>query len=199
MPSRTPARESEARVGTRTSSAALSIATTARAALARRFGKKELGVAGLALSTLSGLLLFVVRTDSPVVFTIGYALMMLGCAAVDSLIWAVVSDVIDVQELRTGERPDATVYAVHSWARTMGQALAGGLSGWTLGWIGYEASAGRSGGAQPEGVLDAMYSIATLGPAVLLGLAAVVLAAWFPLNRRRVIANSVARAERREG
>lgn len=48
-------------------------------------------------------------------------------------------------------------------------------------------------------MLDALYSIATLGPAVLLGLAAVVLAAWFPLNRRRVIANSVARAERREG
>jgi GPH family glycoside/pentoside/hexuronide:cation symporter len=158
--------------------------------LARRLGKKELGIAGLLLATASALVLFVVRTDSPIVFTIGYALLMLGCAAVDALIWAVISDVIDVQELATGERPDGTVVAIHSWSRKIGQALAGGLSGWALGWIGYEASAGRDGGGQDPAVLESLYSLTTLGPALLLGAAALVLALWFPLSKRRVQENS---------
>ena len=48
------------------------------------------------------------------------------------------------------------------------QALAGGLSGWALGWIGYQASAGRDGTAQDPGVLESLYSLARIGPALLL-------------------------------
>ena len=165
--------------------------------LAAKLGKKELGLIGLALATASALTLFMVRTDSPLVFTAGYAPIMLGCAGLDALVWAVTSDVIDLQELRTGERPDATVYAVHSWARKIGQALAGGLSGWALGWIGYQASAGRDGAAQDPGVLESLYSLTTLGPALLLGTAALVLALWFPLSKRRVLDNSATLLERR--
>lgn len=166
--------------------------------LAAKLGKKELGLIGLSLATASALALFVVRTDSPLVFTAGYALIMLGCAGLDALVWAVISDVIDLQELRTGERPDATVYAIHSWARKVGQALAGGLSGWALGWIGYEAAAGREGGAQDPGVLESLYSLTTLGPALLLGTAVLVLALWFPLSKRRVLENSAQLVVRRD-
>lgn len=167
-------------------------------ALARRFGKRELGVAGLLLATAAGLALFVLRTDSPIVFTAGYALLMLGCAGVDSLVWAVVSDIIDRHELRTGRRPDATVFAIHSWSRKIGQAVAGGMSGWALGWIGYEATAGRDGSGQDPAVLESLYSLTTLAPAVLLAVAAVVLATWFPLSKQRVADNSALLAARRE-
>jgi glycoside/pentoside/hexuronide:cation symporter, GPH family len=166
------------------------------AGLARRLGKRELGLTGLTVATASGLSLFLLHTDSPLVFTAGYALVMLGCAGFESLVWATISDVIDHHELRTGERPDATVYAIHSWSRKLGQALAGGLSGWALGWIGYEATAGAGTTQAPE-VLESLYALATLAPAVLLGLAAVILWLWFPLSKRRVAENSALLMARR--
>ena len=53
------------------------------------------------------------------------------------IIWAFVSDVIDDQEVRTGKREDGTIYAVCSFSRKLGQAIASALGGWSLGWIGY--------------------------------------------------------------
>ena len=164
--------------------------------LARRLGKRELGILGLSLATASALTLFLLGTDSPLVFTVGYAVIMLGCAGFESLVWATISDVIDHHELRTGERPDATVYALHSWSRKLGQAFAGGLSGWALGWIGYESTAGAATAQSPQ-VLDSLYALATLAPAALLALAAGALWLWFPLTKQRVAANSAELVARR--
>src|SRR5699024_1449370 len=120
---------------------------------------------GMALGVAAGLVLFVIRTDSPYVFMVGYAVLMLGIAALNILIWAFITDVIDFQEIRTGERNDATVYATYSWARKLGQALAGGFSGWALGWIGYQSTTGEAI-VQTESVLDGIYSLTTLVPAL---------------------------------
>jgi GPH family glycoside/pentoside/hexuronide:cation symporter len=161
--------------------------------LARRFGKRELGVCGLTLAAIAGLLLFVVKTDSPIVFLVGYAALQLGVSVVSVLIWAIITDVIDFQDVRTGERSDATVYALYSWARKLGQALAGGLSGWALGWIGYQSG----GVTQTDSVLGGIYSLSTLVPAVLFALSALCLAFWYPLSKNRVLDNAELLVERR--
>lgn len=154
-------------------------------AIGKKFGKKEFGVFGMFLAVVAALVLFVVRTDSPVVYTIGYTVMMLGIACINLLIWAFITDVIDHQEIRTGERNDATVYALYSWARKLGQAFAGGLAGWALAAIGYE-----SGGVQQtDAVLDGIYNLSTLLPAVLLALAGTAFAFWYPLSKKRVDEN----------
>lgn len=156
--------------------------------LTRIFGKKEVGVTGLTLGVVAGLVLFTIRTDDAYVFMAGYAVLMLGIAALNILIWAFITDVIDCQEIRTGERNDATVYATYSWARKLGQAAAGGLSGWALGWIGYQSSAGE-GVVQPQSVLEGIYTLTTLAPAILLGISALFLALWYPLSKKRVETN----------
>ena len=51
----------------------------------------------------------------------------LGTGLFNLLIWAFITDVIDYQEVQTGSRDDGTIYAVYSFARKIGQALAGGL------------------------------------------------------------------------
>ncbi|MGP4977931.1 MFS transporter [Brachybacterium tyrofermentans] len=157
------------------------------AKLAKKLGKKEVGVVGMLIGVAAGLVLFVLRTDSPVVFMIGYAVLMFGVACLNILIWAFITDAIDFQEVRTGERNDATVYATYSWARKLGQAIAGGLTGWALGWIGYESVAG--GTEQSQGVLDGIYSLSTLVPAGLLLVSVLALAFWYPLSKKRVDEN----------
>src|SRR5690625_2639972 len=97
--------------------------------LTRIFGKKEVGVTGLTLGVVAGLVLFTIRTDDAYVFMAGYAVLMLGIAALNILIWAFITDVIDCQEIRTGERKDrkstrlnsshvATSYAVFCLTQT---------------------------------------------------------------------------------
>ena len=160
--------------------------------LGKRFGKKEFGVFGMGIAVVAGVILFVLRTDSSIVFTFGYAVMQLGIACINPLIWALITDVIDYQEIRTGERNDATVYALYSWARKLGQAFAGGLAGWALAAIGYQ-----SGGVQQsEAVLDGIYGLATLFPAIIFALAGLTFAFWYPLSKKRVNDN-VATLERK--
>ena len=117
---------------------------------------------------------------------------MLGVSALNILIWAFITDVIDLQEIRTGERNDATVYGMYSWSRKLGQAIAGGLVGWALGWIGYQ-----SGGVeQSQSVLDGIYTLGTLVPALLLLVSLLALVFWYPLTKKRVDENVAILEER---
>ena len=120
---------------------------------------------------------------------IGY----LGMAFFNTVIWANITDVIDDQEVKVGHREDGTVYAVYSFARKVGQALAGGIGGWALEIIGYESAAT----VQTEGVLSGLYATATIIPAI--GFFAVAVLLWFvyPLNKKLVEKNVAILEEKR--
>lgn len=79
------------------------------------------------------------------VFVVGAFVAMLGMYFFQTQCWALVTDVIDDMEVQTGNRDDGTIYGIYSFSRKIGQAIAGGLSGWALGWIGYnELAAGQT-------------------------------------------------------
>lgn len=99
--------------------------------------------------------------------------------------WAFITDIIDDQEIRTGSREDGTVYAVYSFARKLGQAVAGGLGGWALGWIGFDSAAQ----VQTEAVVQGIYNIATLIPAVLYLIVGLSLIFIYPLGKKKVLEN----------
>lgn len=121
-----------------------------------------------------------------------------GCVGVgffNMVIWAFITDVIDYQEVRTGSRDDGTVYAVYSFARKLGQALAGGVVGFALAAIGYVSSTGHVVQTQP--VREGIYTISTLVPGLsYLGVFLVLLLAY-PLTKKRVEENAAVLRERR--
>ena len=119
----------------------------------------------------------------------------IGLGFFNTVIWANITDVIDDQEVKVGQREDGTVYAVYSFARKVGQALAGGLGGWALEFIGYESAAA----AQTQEVLGGLYAMATIAPA--LGFFAVAAILWFiyPLDKTRVEENGRILQKKREG
>jgi len=85
---------------------------------------------------------------------------------------------------------------MYSFARKLGQALAAGLSGWLLEWIGYDSIAASNGLKQTQEVLDGIFSISTLVPALGFVLLAAVLWFWYPLRKKLVDANVAALAEK---
>ena len=111
--------------------------------------------------------------------------------------WALITDVIDDSELRNGVREDGTIYALYSFARKLGQAVAAGLSGWLLTAIGYNAKALEQGVSQTQSVKDGIFSISTLVPALGFLLLALVLWTWYPLHKKQVDANVAALEARR--
>ncbi len=63
---------------------------------------------------------FILHTKNVWVFVALYLISSLGTAIFNLVCWAMITDVIDDAEVRTGKRSDGTIYAVYSFARKLG-------------------------------------------------------------------------------
>ena len=163
--------------------------------LSRKFGKKEVGIFAAISGAVAFLLLFIMRTNNMWMYVVINIVGLLGFGLFNLIIWAFISDVIDDQEVRTNVREDGTIYAVCSFARKLGQAIASALGGWSLAWIGY---AEGSNTGQAPAVLDGIYNIATLVPAILYIIVGVSLIFIYPLGKKKVLEN-IATLKARKG
>ncbi len=152
--------------------------------LIKRFGKKEICVAGLAVSTVASFLTYILKIGMDNVWLfIGLAVFVnLGIGFLTLEVWAMAADIIDHQEWVTGRREEASNYAIFTFMRKVGQALAA-LAPWFVSLAGYDSTKAGSGVSQGEAVLSGMYDIATLVPVVLFAVM-LVLAILYPLNKK---------------
>lgn len=161
--------------------------------IAEKVGKKEAGALGMLLAGVVYCALFLFRVRSIPVFMVLLFLATIGVGLFNLIIWAFITDIIDYQEVVTGKREDGTVYAVYSFARKVGQALAGGLGGFVLTAIGYVSEAA----AQTEAVAERIYTVATLVPGVCYLIVFLIMQFRYPLTRREVEKNTAILQERR--
>ena len=166
--------------------------------LSARFGKAEVSVVSNLFAAVVMIIIWVIRPENVWIYCGLQMLCWLGLGVFSMVSWALITDVIDYSELKNGIREDGSVYAMYSFARKLGQALAAGLSGWLLTAIGYNSEAAAAGLKQTESVLSGIFNIATLIPAVGFGLLAVVLWFWYPLHKKQVDANVAALKEKHE-
>ena len=168
--------------------------------LGKRFGKAETGGVAMVIGGVILLSAYFLHLDQnqAIVWIVLYSLAQFTVAIFNFLVWAFITDVIDFQEVRTGQRDDGTVYAVYSWARKLGQAGAGFLTGVVLSAIGYNSDAAQAGQEQAPEVVDGIFMIANVLPGVgciLVGLALLFL---YPLKMNAVLENVRILRERRE-
>lgn len=157
--------------------------------LARRFGKAEVSVVSNLFAGIVCVVTWIIRPANVWVFIGLQGLCWLGLGIFSMVSWALITDVIDDSEIRNGVREDGSIYALYSFARKLGQAVAAGLSGWLLTAIGYNEKALEQGIAQTQGVKDGIFSISTLVPALGFILLALVLWFWYPLHKKQVEEN----------
>ena len=148
--------------------------------ITKKFGKKEFITAGLILSTVASFILFIIHTQSIIVYCILNFIINLGVAFLTLEIWSLAVDIIDRQEYISGERREATTYSSFTFMRKIGQALAG-IAPTLLLKIGYDTSA-VSSGMQSVEVLRGMYNVSTAVPFVLYALM-LALIIFYPLNK----------------
>ena len=169
------------------------IAAAVAKPLAGRFGKAEVSVAANGLAAAVCLALYWIRPRNVWAYVALSGLNWLGLGVFSMVSWALITDVIDDAELRNGVREDGSVYALYSFARKLGQAAAAGLSGALLTAVGYSQET-----AFDESVVNGVYDIATLVPALGFGLLALILWFWYPLHKKRVDENVAELKRRRE-
>ncbi len=173
--------------------AVLAICAPLASKLAAKFGKKELSTASCLLGGLVYVVCLFVRPENPYVFVAFYTVSYIGLGFFNTIIWAMITDVIDDAEVKNGVREDGTIYSIYSFARKLGQAFSSGMIGGLLGVIGYT----KETAFDPE-VTSKVFDLACIIPAA--GLIAVALALIFiyPLSKKKVEAN-VAELARRRG
>lgn len=153
--------------------------------LSVKFGKKELSMFASALGGVMMLVAYFVHTHNIIVWMVFYCITWAGVAVFTLICWAMITDVIDDSQIRTGERSDGTVYSIYSFARKLGQACSSGLTGVLLSIVGYTAAT-----AYDEDVINGIYDITCIIPAVAFILLFISMWLLYPLNKKRVEENA---------
>lgn len=152
--------------------------------LAKKFGKAEISVASNMVAGIVCVLLYFIRPQNVWVYVALQFLCWFGLGIFSMVVWALITDVIDYSEIKNGIREDGSVYALYSFARKLGQALTSGLSGTLLSMIGYKKST-----AFDKNVVEGIFDISTLLPAISFILLALILWFWYPLKKKLVDEN----------
>lgn len=152
--------------------------------MAKKFGKAELAIVTNMFAGVVLIVCWIVHPENVWVFAGFQTLVWLGLGCFSMISWALITDVIDYSEIKNGIREDGQIYALYSFARKLGQALAAGVSGYLLSAIGYSAET-----AFEPLVLDGIFAISTIVPAIGLIALALILWFWYPLHKKQVDAN----------
>lgn len=152
--------------------------------VSNKIGKAELGAIASIFGGLMSLLAFFIRPSNVWVFIVIQSFTWLGLGMFQMIAWALITDVIDYSEIRNGIREDGSVYALYSFARKLGQAASAGLSGVLLDMVGYSQQTQFD-----TDVVNGIFNITTLVPAIGFIVLGLVLYFWYPLHKKQVDEN----------
>ena len=153
--------------------------------LTNRFGKAEISAGASAFAAIISIVTLLIRPQNVWVYVALQSISWLGLGLFTMVSWAIITDVIDYSEIKNGVREDGAIYAIYSFSRKLGQAAAAGLSGGLLSLIGY-----AEGTQNSPTVLNGIFNISTIVPAIGFSALALVLWFWYPLHKKRVEENS---------
>lgn len=149
-----------------------------------KVGKKEITVTGCLVSAAAFLVAFILHTDNVWVWIVLYGCVTVGLALFNPVTFALVTDIVDDEEVRTGNRMDGTIYSVYSFGRKFGSALSSGVRGLMLSMVGYTAAT-----AYDPDVTNGIYNVSCLVPMIGFVLMALIVGFLYPLNKKRVDSN----------
>ncbi|NCJ05555.1 MFS transporter [Synechococcales cyanobacterium C] len=152
-------------------------------ALSRRVGKKTVYYIGMILWIGVQAGLFFVQPDQVALLYFLAVLAGFGVSTAYLIPWSMIPDVVDLDELNTGERREGVFYSFMVLLQKIGLALGIFLVGQALGWAGYiESTAGQPAPVQPDSALLAIRL--AIGPLPTLFLiCGLVLAYFYPITR----------------
>ncbi len=110
--------------------------------MAKQMGKKRAFLLSQGISIIGYVLLwFLFIPGKPYMFLFALPFFSFGIGSLFTLMMSMTADVIDLDELNTGERREGVFGAIYWWMVKFGFGIAGGLSGLILSVIGFKSGA----------------------------------------------------------
>lgn len=153
--------------------------------LSTRLGRKKLAVIASIFSSIVMFSAFFIHTHNAWIFVALYGIAYAGYGMISLINWAIIGDVIDAAELKTGKREDGNIYSLYSFSRKMSQSFASGIIGLMLTAIGYKAET-----AFDASVVNGIYNITCLIPAIAFLIVALIMHFIYPLDKKIVEENA---------
>jgi GPH family glycoside/pentoside/hexuronide:cation symporter len=121
--------------------------------MSKNLGKKRAFILSQGISIIGYVLLwFLMIPGKPYMFLFALPFHSFGIGGLFTIMMSMTSDVLDIDELKTGKRREGVFGAIYWWMVKLGFAFAGALSGLILTAVNYQSGAG----AQPEGAVDGL-------------------------------------------
>lgn len=165
-------------------------------AVSRRIGKQAVYIIGMVFWIGVQAVLFFVQPDQVVLAIMLAALAGVGVSTAYLIPWSMLPDVIEYDELRTGERREGVFYGFMVFLQKVGLALGLFLVGYVLAQAGFDEAA--PAGQQPESALTAIRVMIGPAPAIPLVLG-ILLTAFYPITRQRHTEMRAQLDQRRDG
>ena len=168
--------------------------------LVEKFGKKELCGNMSVISAFAAVLIAVLANNEKFLywidpqygrlpwwmFMISLLVIGFGYTFVSLTCWAVVMDVIDYQEYKTGIRNESAVYAVYTFARKFGQTIADASGLFLLQWAKYDADTAGNGFIEANDTSRKIMLICTIIPAIVYTGVWLLMKFGYPLDRENL-------------
>jgi glycoside/pentoside/hexuronide:cation symporter, GPH family len=149
-----------------------------------RFGKRLTYVTGASIWIVAMLALFFIpQGQGNLVFIISFVAGM-GVSTAYLIPWSMLPDVVDYDELQTGQRREGIYYGLFALLQQIGISFGVAIGSWALGSAGYVAPVAGEFSTQPDSVLFALRTIVSLAPVAML-LLSIPLALTYPISRER--------------
>lgn len=148
-------------------------------AIVKRLGKKQTALIGFGISIAADLINFIIPSNV-ISFAILSGIATIAIGLPNLLTWAFISDVIDYGEWKNNTRSEGITYGVFSFARKLGQAISGAVSGIGLTYIGYKANV-----VQSATTLLGMKSLLMLYPALAVAASFIIIMFFYPITDQK--------------
>ncbi|MBE9039723.1 MFS transporter [Oscillatoriales cyanobacterium LEGE 11467] len=151
--------------------------------ISRRVGKRAVYFMGMGIWIIAQAGLFFLQPGQVPLLYVLAVMAGIGVSTAYLIPWSMLPDVIDLDELKTGQRREGVFYAFMVLLQKVGLAIGLFLVLKALGWAGYiESTAGQPAPVQPESALFAIRIAIGPLPTIVL-IAGIVLAYFYPITQ----------------
>ncbi len=149
--------------------------------LAKLIGNRKLIIMSATYSIVAYTILFLVPIPNAYVFMFVNTVAGVGLTVFTMLVWALVTEAIDYQEYKSGERSDGTMYSLYTFSRKIGSAVTASISTALIGAAGFVAGAETQVAGFGENIRKLITLLPLVGSIVIL----ISIAIIYPLSKKK--------------
>ena len=156
------------------------IGVIAAAPVSNRIGKRNTYMWAMIIATVLSVLFYWFDKEDLIWMFVFQALISICAGSIFPLLWSMYADCADYSELKTGNRATGLIFSSSSMSQKFGWAIGTAITGWLLGFFGFQANA-----IQSEEAISGIKMFLSFLPAVGT-IVSVVFISMYPLTEKKM-------------